>query len=60
MNPGDISAIARHPFDTQGANAIAHAAQQAASFDVAGDGEQSRMWRRVEAELREMRGPRES
>ena len=60
MNPGDISAIARHLFDTQGAKSIAHAAQQAASFETAGDGEQSKMWRRVEAVLREMQGPRES
>ena len=56
----DVSAIARHLFETQGAKAIAEAAQKAASFEKAGDAGQAKHWRRVEAALREMRGPHES
>ena len=60
MNAVDISALARHYFETQGAKAIAEAAQKAASFEDSGDEEQSKTWRRVEAVLWEMRGPHES
>lgn len=60
MSSSDISAIARHLFETQGAKAIAQAAQKADAFEAAGDAEQSKTWRRVESALREMRGPRES
>ncbi len=56
----DVSALATHLFETQGAKAIAEAAQKAASFEKAGDEEQSETWRRVEAVLWEMRGPRQS
>jgi hypothetical protein len=57
MNTTDISAIARHLFATQGAQAIAEAAQNAARFRQAGDNEQAKMWERVESVLREIRGP---
>ena len=57
MNATDISALARHLLETQGAKAIAEAAQKAASFEDAGDEEQAKTWRRVEAVLWEMRGP---
>lgn len=60
MNAADISALARHLFETQGAKAIAEAARKAASFEDAHDGEQARFWRRVEAVLLELRGPRQS
>jgi hypothetical protein len=60
MNATNVSAIARHLFETQGAKAIAEAAQKAHRFEQAGDEEQARTWRRVEAVLREMRGPRQS
>jgi hypothetical protein len=60
MNASDVSALARHLFATQGARAIAEAAQKAAQFREAGDGEQARTWERVEAVLREMRGPHQS
>ncbi len=60
MNTTDISALARHLFSTQGAQSIAEAAQKAAHFREAGDGEQARTWERVEAILREMRGPHQS
>ena len=60
MNATDISALARHLFATQGAQAIAQAAQRAEAFRAAGDGEQAKIWQRVEAVLREMRGARQS
>lgn len=60
MNSADISALARHLLATQGPKAIAEAAHKAASFDDAGDEEQSKFWRRVEAVLLELRGPKES
>jgi hypothetical protein len=60
MNATDISAIARHLFETQGPKAIAEAAQKAASFEAAGDREQSKTWQQVERVLWEMRGPHES
>jgi hypothetical protein len=56
----DISALARYLFETQGAKAIAEAAHRAESFSKAGDQEQAKTWQRVEAVLREMRGPRQS
>ena len=60
MNTTDITTVARHLFATQGAKAIAEAAQNAARFREAGDEEQARMWERVEGVLREMRGPHQS
>jgi hypothetical protein len=60
MNSADISAFARHLFETHGAKAIAEAAQKAASFEAAGDKEQAKFWRQVEAAVLEMRGPKES
>ena len=59
MDTIEISALARHLFETQGARAIAEAARNAARSRETGDGEQARMWERVEAVLREMRGPRQ-
>ncbi len=60
MNAADISALARQLFESQGAKAIAVAAQKAASFAEAGDKEQAETWRRVRAVLQEMQGPHES
>ena len=60
MTAADISALARHLFATQGAKAIAEAAQKAAACREAGDEEEAKMWQRVEEVLREMRGPRQS
>ncbi|HEX7052393.1 MAG TPA: hypothetical protein VF211_00485 [Burkholderiales bacterium] len=59
MDTTDIATVARHLFETQGPKAIAEAARNAARFQEAGDAEQARMWQRVEAVLREMRGPRQ-
>ena len=60
MDTTDIATLARHLFQTQGAKAIAEAAHNAARFSEAGDAEQAKMWQRVEAALREMRGPRQT
>lgn len=60
MNTTDISALARHLFETRGAKAIAEAAQKAEFFVRAGDIEQAKTWQRVEAVLREMRAARQS
>ena len=60
MNTTDVTALARHLYETQGAKAIAEAAQKAKFFVRAGDMEQAKTWQRVEAVLREMRGARQS
>jgi hypothetical protein len=60
MNTTDISALARHLFETQGAQAIAEAARNAESSRQSGNEEQAKHWQRVEAVLREMRGPHQS
>ncbi len=60
MTAADVSALAHHLFETQGVKAIAEAAHKAASFETAGDEQQAKLWRNVEAVLREMRGPKES
>jgi hypothetical protein len=60
MNTADISTVARHLFETQGPRAIAEAAQKVDSFEKAGDTAQAGFWRRVEARLHELRGPRQS
>lgn len=60
MTTTDVSAVARHLFEAQGAKAIAEAAHKAASFEKAGDAGQAKFWRRVESVLLEMRGPKES
>ena len=59
-NAADISAVAHHLFETQGAKAIAEASQKAAFFHKAGNAGQAKFWRRVEADLQEIRGPKES
>lgn len=60
MNSADISAIAHHLYESYGPKAIAEAAQKADSFEDAGDEEQAKFWRRVEATLFEIRGPRQT
>ena len=60
MKAADISALAHHLFETQGVKAIAEAAQKAVSFEDTRDREQAKLWRQVEAVLREMRGSNQS
>jgi hypothetical protein len=60
MDTTDITAVARHLFETQGLKAIAEAAQNAERLSQSGDTEQAKFWQRVEGVLREMRGPRQT
>lgn len=60
MDSADISALARNLFQTHGTRAVAEAARKAVSFEKAGDEVQAKTWRRIEAVVLEMRGPRES
>lgn len=60
MNAENISALAHHLVETHGAKAMVEAARKASLFETAGDKEQARLWRRVEAAVSELRGPKES
>ena len=60
MDTTDISALARHLYETEGAKSIAQVAQKAAIFESSGNIDQARILRRVEAVLLEMQGPSES
>lgn len=60
MNASEISALAHHLFATEGAAAIAHAAQKAESLREAGKEAQANDWQRIELVLRELRGARQT
>lgn len=47
-------------FEAYGSKAIAAAAQRALRYERAGDTQQVQAWRRIEAALMLMRGPRET
>jgi hypothetical protein len=48
---------ARQLFDAHGAKAIVEAAQRAAALERKGEKEEAKIWRRIEAALKEMAGP---
>jgi hypothetical protein len=56
----DVQDYARRLLDAHGFKAIAEAAQKASACEAQGEDQQAQMWRRIEAALIEMRGPRES
>ena len=60
MKVTEIEEHARRLWEASGGKAIAEAAQKAVAFERAGDEEQARTWRRIEAALIQMSGPRES
>ena len=60
MKATEIFDIARQLKDAHGSKAIAEAAQKATSFETAGNKDESKDWRRIEAALRQMQGPHES
>jgi hypothetical protein len=60
MHTTEIQEYARRLLEAHGAKATAEAAQKAVAFERAGDQEQAQTWRRVEAALLLMRGPRET
>lgn len=60
MHYTEIHKQARMLKDAHGARAIAEAAQKAQQYEQQGRSEDAQDWRRIEAALREMHGPRES
>jgi hypothetical protein len=60
MDAAQIQSYARQLFEVQGAKAIAEAAHKAQTFERNNDREQAATWRRIEAALIELRGPRHS
>lgn len=60
MEATQVQQYARQLFEVQGIRAIAAAAEKAARLEQSGDPEQARAWRRIEAALLQMRGPRET
>jgi len=60
MHTTEIQEYARQLLEAHGAKATAEAAQKAIAFEAAGDKEQAQTWRRVEAALLLMRGPRQT
>jgi hypothetical protein len=60
MHTTEIQAYARQLLEAHGAKAIAEAAQGAAASEKCGNREQAEIWRRVEAALMLMRGPRQT
>ena len=60
MKATEIHVAARRLLEAHGDAAIAEAAQIAQSFEAKRNDEQAQIWRRIEAALREMRGPHAS
>ncbi len=58
MQAVEIQDHARKMMAAHGPKAVAEAAQKAKSYEDAGDKEQAKDWRRIEAALRQMQGPR--
>jgi hypothetical protein len=54
----EIEEHARKIFEVQGPKAIAEAAQKAREFEEQGAKEEAVTWRRIEAAIRRMQGPR--
>ena len=60
MKESDIHVYAREFWKMHGTKAIAEAAHKAAAFETKNDREQADRWRRIEAILMQMRGPRQT
>jgi hypothetical protein len=60
MDQTDIADYARRLSEAHGERALAEAAQRAAACEKDKDKDGAQTWRRVEAALQEMRGPRTS
>ena len=60
MDATQIQRYARQLYEMQGAKAIPEAAHKALAFEKNNDTEQAQTWRRIEAALIEIRGPRNS
>jgi len=59
MHTSQIQELARQLRDAHGDKAAAEAAQKAVACERAGDREQAETWRRIEAAVLLMRGPRQ-
>jgi hypothetical protein len=59
MHTTQIQDYARQLLEAHGEKATAEAAQKAVAFEKAGDWEQAKTWRQIEAALVLMRGPRQ-
>ena len=60
MEAMKIHEYARRLIESHGDKAVLQAAQKRNGFERVGDATQAEIWRRVEAALREMRGPHAS
>jgi hypothetical protein len=60
MDATQVQQYARQLFEEQGTKAIAAAAEKAVRLERSGDAAQAHAWRRIEAALMLMRGPRET
>jgi hypothetical protein len=60
MDATQIQRYARQLYEVEGAKAIAEAAHKAQACERNNDKEQAETWRRIEAALLELRGPRHS
>jgi hypothetical protein len=60
MDATHIHSAARQLFESAGPKAVAVAAQKANDLDRSGNHEQAQIWRRIEAALVIMAGPRAS
>lgn len=59
MQATQIHVHARKLLDAHGLKAIAEAARKASEFESRGDRAEAETWRRIEAALRHMGGPRQ-
>jgi hypothetical protein len=57
MQEIDIHDYARQLLEAHGDKALAEAAQKACALEKQGENEQAETWRRIEAALKQMRGP---
>lgn len=53
----EIQEHARKLFEAHGDKAVAEAAQKAKSLEDSGAADEARIWRKIEAALKQMRGP---
>jgi hypothetical protein len=60
MRETEIYDYARQLLDAHGAQAVAEAAQKAATFEQQGQNEDAKTWRQIEAAMKAMRGPHAS
>ncbi len=58
MHATEIQAHARKLYEAMGSKALVEAAQKARAFESGGKKDDAETWRRIEAALRQMHGPR--